>query len=718
MQIFTIIRQGLVMATVVGIASACASSGSVTTSSASVSPKAAYTAAAVDVSKPPMYRKEFGTMWTFDAPPLEYWKHTYGFTPAAGWLDNVRLASVRLPGCSASFVSGDGLVMTNHHCARSCIASTSPADTNYIETGFSARALSEEKKCAGMTIDQLQSIEDITSRVQATMTGSTDSAKTAQRDVAMASIETECSTQSGMKCQVVTLYHGGRYSLYRFKRYTDVRLVMAPDEQAGFFGGDPDNFTFPRYALDMTFIRAYDNNAPVKAANYLRWSPSGARADELVFVTGNPGSTERLATIAQLEYNRDVGYPMQLASYVRNLKLLRAEAAKSPELAREHQNSIFGLENSFKAVSGFWRGLKDSSLMDRKVSFESEVRARVAADPKLRSEYGGAWNAISAAVRERADVMPKLTYYFGGQASLFGFGRALISTINAPASDTLFAKYRVALAKPQPLDKLDREFLVNGFALQLRDAAATLPATDPYIRLVLAGQSPEDAAARIIRGTQIQDIAFRKALIDGGPAALAASTDPLIVFLRQADAFEKPLRERVTKADAIIAANTALIGRALYAVYGTMLPPDATFTLRISDGIVKGYPMNGTLAPYKTTAGGLFSRAADFDQVYPFTVSKPFAAARSRINMDTPFNFVSTNDIIGGNSGSPVINQNAEVVGLIFDGNIESLPNRFVFTDEVARSVSVHSQMILEALKNIYNAKRVADELEGKGAGQ
>jgi hypothetical protein len=701
------------MATVVGALSACASSGAVGTSSAPVSRTASPTVT-VDVSQPPTYRKEFGTMWTFDAPPLDYWKQTYGFTPAAGWLDNVRLASVRLPGCSSSFVSANGLVMTNHHCARGCIASASPKDTNYMETGFTAGSLAEEKKCTNVTLDQLQSIEDITSRVQAAMTGSTDSAKTAQRNAAIQTIQMECAQQSGLACQVVTLYNGGRYSLYRFKRYTDVRLVMAPDEQAGFFGGDPDNFTFPRYALDMTFLRAYENGVPAKTPNFLRWSPSGARENELVFVIGNPGSTERLATVAQLEYNRDIGYPLQLAGYVRNLKLYREEAAKSPELARQHQNTIFGLENSFKAVNGFWGGLKDSTLMSRKRAFEAEVRARVAADPKLRAEYGGAWDAIAAATKERAEVMPKLTYYFGGNTGLFGFARTLIAVVNAPASDSMAGKMRAALANPQQVDAMDREFFVRAFAAQLRDALITLPANDPYLQIALAGQSPEDAAARIIRNTQIQNVEFRRTLIQGGPAAIASSTDPLIAFVRQADALEKPLRARAAKAEAIIATNTAAIGRALYAIYGTILPPDATFTLRISDGIVKGYPMNGTVASYKTTLGGLYSRAADFDNRYPFNLSHPIAAARDRVNMNTPVNFVSTNDIIGGNSGSPVINQNGEVVGLIFDGNIESLPNRFVFTDEVARSVSVHSQFIMEALRNIYNAKHIADELEGK----
>lgn len=604
--------------------------------------------------------------------------------------------------------------MTNHHCARGCVADVSPKDTNYMETGFTAGSKAEEKKCPGVTMDQLQSIEDITSRVQVAMTGSSDAERNQQRSVAIQNIQNECSTQSGLRCQVVSLYHGGRYSLYRYKRFSDVRLVMAPDEQAGFFGGDPDNFTFPRYALDVIFLRAYENDQPAKSPNYLKWSHSGPRENELVFVVGNPGSTERLATVAQLEYSRDIGYPMQLASYVRNLAILREEAAKSPEAARNLQNSIFGYENSFKAVSGFWGGLKDPVLMGKKRAFEAEVRARVAANPALRSEYGKTWINIENAVKEQADVMPRLTYYFGGNSSVFGIARALILAATAPASDTMAQKYRVALVAPQQIDKSDKAFLAKGYALQLRDAIATLPATDPYLVMALGNKTPEQAAEYIIGGSQIQDPAFRRTIIEGGAAAVASSTDPLIVLMRNADSFEKPLRERAQKASATISANTAAVGRALFAVYGTMLPPDATFTLRISDGLVKGYPMNGTMAPYKTTTAGLYSRADDFNNVYPWRLSLPFQNGKSKMDMSTPFNFVSTNDIIGGNSGSPVINQNGEVVGLIFDGNIESLPNRFVFTDEAARSVSVHSSIITEALRKIYNGNHIVDELEGK----
>jgi hypothetical protein len=566
-----------------------------------------------------------------------------------------------------------------------------------------------------MTVDQLQSIEDITSQVQGAMTGTTDSAKAEEQAMVIKQIQQDCSAKTGLMCQVVTLYNGGRYSLYRYKRFTDVRLVMAPEENAAFFGGDPDNFTYPRYDLDLTLLRVYENGAPFKPTDYLKWSDNGPQDNQLVFVIGNPGSTERLSTVAQLEFNRDLGYPMRLASYVRNLTLFREQAAKSPELARAYQNEIFEYENSYKAVSGFLRGLRDSSLMARKRAFEAEVRARVAANPKLRAEYGGAWDAIANAVNEERSVMPRLNYYFGGQTPIFVLGRYLVRAGTAQPSDTAMARIRMALMRPQAMDTFNLDFLTKAYALQLHDAQRTLPADDPYLKLVLQGQTPEAAAQRIIQGTKVQNVQFRQQLLQGGASAIQSSTDPVIALFRHADSLEQPLRERAQEAQATIATNSAAIGRALYEVYGTILPPDATFTLRISDGVVKGYPMNGTKAPYKTSIYGLFARSAEFDDVAPFHLSDKWVAARTKLDMKTPLDFVSTNDIIGGNSGSPVINKNGEVVGLIFDGNIESLPNRFVFTDEVARSVSVDSRAITEALRNVYGATRIANELEGKG---
>lgn len=522
--------------------------------------------------------KEFGTMWTFDAPPLDYWESTYGFRPSQDWLDHVRLASVRLPGCSSSFVSKDGLVMTNHHCARSCITAVSPADSSYQETGFVARSRADEKSCPGMWVDQLRSIEDVTSRVRGAVTAGDAVSQVAQRDSVLEAITRECGEETGLNCQVVTLFQGGMYSLYQYERFEDVRLVMAPEGQAAFFGGDPDNFTYPRYDLDLSLLRVYVDGAPRQTDHHFTWSEAGASEDELVFVTGNPGSTGRLATLAQMEYLRDIQYPAQLARYEQQLAEAREIASRSEADRREQENRIFSLQNSHKAVSGYLSGLLNEDRMARKRAFEEDFRRRVDADPELRARYGGAWDAIA-----------------GAQAAL--------------------------------------------------------------------------------------------------PEATSEMRDSL---------------------NAIISANAELIGQAIFAAYGHSLPPDATFTLRITDGVVKRYPMNGTYAPYKTTMYGLYARAAEFDNEFPWNLAPRWEARRDALDLSTPLDFVSTNDIIGGNSGSPVINKDAEVVGLAFDGNIQFLPNRFIFSDAVARTVSVHSSAILEALRNVYDAGWIADELQGR----
>ena len=671
---------------------------------------------------PATYKPEFGTMWTFDAPPLDYWRRTYNFAPDQKWLDHVRLSSVRLPNCSASFVSAHGLVMTNHHCGRDCTASSSPADSNYIQTGFAAGTLADEKKCAGLYVDQLQSIQDVTTRVRGAITGKTASEQSAQRAAVIAQIQTECNQATQLNCQVVTLYNGGIYSLYRYRRFNDIRLVMAPEGDIAFFGGDPDNFTYPRYDLDLTLLRVYENGQPYSPPDYLKWSAGGAVENELVFVVGNPGSTGRLNTIAQMEFLRDVGYPASLAAYKRALAIYAELARTDTSAARRYQNDVFGVANSQKAVTGYRAGLLDTLSMAKKRAFEQEFRARIAADPKLQAQYGGTWDAIAAAQRELATFNPELRYRgFGGGSTLLQLGAGLVrvATESGKPDSARLPQYRGAglnnirnlLTQPAPIDTAFERLAI---AAQLRAAQSELKPNDPFLAVALHGRTPDAVAADLVRNTKVGDLAFRQSLLQGGEAAVNASTDPLIGWVRAVDPLNRAVTTRANALNAIIAANSEKIGQALFAAYGTALPPDATFTLRISDGLVKSFPSNGTIAPYKTTFYGLYERSAAFDDKDPFKLPQRWVARKNNLDLSTPYNFVTTNDIIGGNSGSPVINRNAEVVGLVFDSNIEGVSNRFIFSDAVGRTVSVHSRGIVEALRKMYDGSRIADELQGR----
>ncbi len=673
------------------------------------------------------YRPEFGTMWTFDAPPIDYWRKTYGFAPEQRWLDHVRLSAIRLPNCSASFVSSNGLVLTNHHCARDCTASVSPKDSNYIETGFSAANLADEKKCDGLYVDQLISIEQVTDRVRAGVTASTPAEQARQRATVIGSIQRECAQATNLNCQVVSLYQGGIYSLYRYKRYSDLRLVMVPEEQIAAFGGDPDNFTYPRYNLDMALLRVYENNTPFHPTDFLKWSASGASEGEPIFVVGNPGSTGRLNTLAQMEYLRDITYPANLAAYKRALAIWNATIARDSTAARRLENNIFGVQNSQKAVTGYRAGLIDSMRMAKKREFESEFRARINADPKLRAQYGSAWDSIAAAEdRMRAIAVEARDYGFGPSSALAGstlMGLAA-QIVRVPTEATKPDSLRLAAYRGAALDNIKRALLADrpidpayeklAIAAQLRAAQQELPPNDPFLRATLAGRTPEEAAEAIVNGTHLGDVNVRRALVEGGAAAVAASTDPVIVLARTIDPLNRGVVARVDSLNAIISTNAARIGQALFATYGTALPPDATFTLRISDGVPKSYPTNGTLAPYKTTYYGLYERATAFDNKDPFNLPQRWVTRKDRLTLSTPFDFASTNDIIGGNSGSPVINRNAEIVGLAFDSNFEGIANRFLVNPDIDRTISVHSAGIIEALRKMYDGGRIADELQGR----
>ena len=710
----------LSLVTAVLLISACSSS----TVNTSTSPPAPSPGLKLE---PVGYRPQFGTMWTFDSPPLEYWKTTYGFTPDKTWLDNARLAAVRLPNCSAAFVSAKGLILTNHHCVRDCEDAISPADTNFVETGIAAANIRDERKCPGLFVDQLESIENVTARVNAAVTAQAAEQAAAQRTAVIDQIQTECNKTSGLTCQVVSLYQGGIYSLYRYRRFNDIRLVFAPEEEMADFGGDPDNFTYPRWNLDAALLRAYVDDKPYAAPHYFRWSKTGAEENELLFVVGNPGSTGRLLTVAQMEFLRDIGYPTILAGYARALDAYHEAQRIDSTAVRRYQNNVFSLENSRKAVLGYRSGLVDSSYMAVKRAFENEFRARISSDPKMRSLYGSMYDDIASAQRELATFDAERRYRSFGLNPNAGGSRLLtwsgqlvrIARESAlPDAERLAAfrgngaaTIRAALLRGQPIDTAYERIAITA---QLKAAASELPGSDPFLSATLAGRSPESAAAALVSGTRVGDSVFRRSLVEGGAAAVAASNDPMIVLAREIDVMNREVQARADRLNAVITAGNEKLGRALFAVYGTALPPDATFTLRISDGIAAGYPMNGTIAPYKVTFYGLYDRMESFGNKYPFNIPKRWIDERNKLDLSTPFNFVSTNDITGGNSGSPVINRKSEIVGVAFDGNIEGVANRFLYLPKAQRTVSVHSSAILETLRKMYRADWIADELLAK----
>jgi len=672
---------------------------------------------------------ELGTMWTFENPPLEYWRERYGFTATPEWLEKVRLASVRYGEiCSASFVSPEGLVMTNHHCARDCIEAVSTEQRDYIVEGFYAPRREDELLCPDLFLDQLVQIEDVTARVQGAAPADAPPTRVAAaRDSAQAAIEAECEATSDLQCQVVSLFHGGQYKLYRYRRYSPVKLVFAPELQAGYFGGDPDNFTYPRYALDVAFVRAYEagGRSPARTPQYFQWDADGAQEGELVFITGNPGSTSRQITVSELLYEQQYRHPFTIAILEGQRDFLRWVASTSPEAERDVRDQLFGIENSLKAYGGQYAGLRDTLLVGRKIRWEREFRARVEDDPALRDRYGDVWDRIEEIQHRKLEVSPRLNInnveFIGGpHVQVAGTLVRYVRAASLPEAERPEAFRGERLAEVERLlrspIRLDDQIGIRLLTLRLDLARRFLPPDDPFLREAFReGEDPRQAAERIIGGTRIGDVAFRTSLIEGGERALAASDDPLVRLVRLMDRTYAELLPQWQELTAAESVEETRLAQALFAVYGTRLPPDATFTLRISDGVVSGYPYNGTIAPPHTTFYGIYDRSASFGNAMPFTLPPSFARRRDAIDLATPFDFVTTNDITGGNSGSPMIDREARVVGVAFDSNIEGLPNEFLFRTETgARAVGVHSAGILEALRGIYQADALLAELLGR----
>jgi hypothetical protein len=663
-------------------------------------------------------------MWPFNNVPKAEIKKKYGFEVTDEWLNKVRLASVRFNnGGSGSFVSPNGLVLTNYHIVEDIVGEVSTPEKDLAKEGFIAKTRDEEIKAPSLELNVLMSIEDVTSRINgAVKEGATDAEAFAARRSEISAIEAESSKATGLRSDVITLYQGGQYNLYRYKKYTDVRLVFVPEFQAAFFGGDPDNFNFPRYNIDMALVRVYENGQPVHPENYFKWSTTGAKEGSLVFVTGNPGSTSRLDTVAHLEQLRDTSIPLIIRLLERREEVLKKYMSLGEEQTRQAQNELNGVQNALKVYRGQIKGLKDPALIARKQKEEQALRKAIAANPERQKMYGDAWDAIAAAhkaypsyIRER-----RIFEQAGGfNSTLFTYARTLVRLAaenekpNAERlpeyTDARRASLELALYSPAPVhEDFEKLKLADslGFMVEL------LGADHPLVKQVLAGKTPEARANELISGTKLDDPEFRKELAKGGKAAIDESTDPMIEVARMIDAKAREVRKRYeSEVTGVERTNYAKIARALFETEGTKLYPDATFTLRLSYGAVEGYMENGKKVPPFTTLGGLYDRSESFKRQFPYNLPPRWLEKKSALNLNTPFNFVSTNDIIGGNSGSPAINQNGELVGLIFDGNIQSLVGDFMYDPSVNRAISVDSRGMLEVLKKIFGANEIVAEL-------
>jgi hypothetical protein len=673
-------------------------------------------------------------MWLYNHFPSKLVQKQYGFLPTQAWLDHARLGSVRFNnGGSGSFVSSKGLTFTNHHVGQVCLAGLSTAEKDLYKTGFYARTEADEAKCPDLELNQLVGIEDVTAKVQgAVKPGMTEAEAGQARRAASAEIEGACAKETGLRCDVVTLYAGGMYNLYKYKKYTDVRLVFAPEFNIAFFGGDPDNFEYPRYDLDITFFRVYENGKPADLGNnYLKFSHGGVKDGELIFVSGNPGSTGRMDTMAQLEFLRDTAYPFRLEYLKRRNAVLTSWSKESEENARRAQESIFGIENSIKAITGYLGGLKDEKLMAKKQQEEEALQQYVSSDPKRKSEYGDPWATVSKAEQSYKEIylpLMLLDRRVGLPGDLNFFARVLV---RGAAQRELPNAQRLPEYRESALPSLEQQLFSTApvykdlETVSFTDALALmqekLGAGNADVQKILGGRTPAEAAQYYLTNTKLDDVNLRKQLWEGGAKAIAASDDPLVLLMREIEpdvfAFRKRYDDEVQSAERSAGATLAKIH---FAQGGTDTYPDATFTLRLSYGKVQGYTENGegtvpagTKLPFFTTIGGAFEHAAQHEDKPPYDLPKSWMEAKPKLKLATPLNVVETADIIGGNSGSPVLNTKGEVVGIIFDGNIQSLPWDFVYDDSIGRSIHVDTQGIIEALRNVYHADRLVEELMG-----
>jgi hypothetical protein len=664
-------------------------------------------------------------MWTFDNPPLKQWKERYNFEPSPSWLEKVRLASPKVGTASGAFVSPNGLIATNHHVASGIITKLSTKDRDLMKTGFYARSKAEELKAQDAEVTVLLTYEDVTARVHnAAKAGADDADRAAKRKAEIAAIEKACAPNAALKCEVVSLYSGGEYWLYKSKNYTDVRLVMAPEEQAAYFGGDYDNFTFPRHDLDFAFLRVYENGEPAKTPNYLQWSEAGAMDDEFVVVSGYPGSTARLLTVAQLAYQRDFGNPIQKKVWETLRSPLETYSKLGAEQFRQASSGMRSYANSLKRLAGQQDGLLNPRQFAKKEGEQKDIRAKLAKRPELEKQYAPAWTNIAAAYEGLPPMAKRLSFSTLGVSRLGTLASQIVTYHIEKAkpdgqrypeyADSRLDALKRSILSPAPIyPEMDEAVLLAW----LEEARKTLGNGDPFAKAAFGDADTAEVIRRAVRETKLTDPAVRKALLEGPPDAIAKSTDPMITLARRVEPVVRELRDWNEKnIRNVEATNGTKIAEARFAVYGKSMPPDANSQLRLSYGVVSGYDEDTTLVPFRTTFFGLYDRAFSFGEKVPYELAPRVKERMGKVDLSTPLNFVYSADTIGGNSGSPVINRNGELVGLNFDSNLQKLSNRYWYIDAVegSRAVGVHTAGILEALRKIYDAPELAAELTGK----
>ena len=674
-------------------------------------------------------------MWLFNAPPLKQLKEKYNFEPTPQWLEHLQKASVRFnSGGSGSFVSENGLVITNHHVGADTLQKISSQEHNYLRDGFYAKTQTEEIKSTDLELNVLFSTEDVTARVSgAVKSEMTPNQASAARSSAIAQIEKESKEKTGLRSDVVALYQGGAYYLYRYKRYDDIRLVFAPEQQMAFFGGDPDNFEYPRFDLDICIFRVYENGQPARIDNFLKWNLRGPSDGELTFVSGSPGKTDRQLTLDELANTRDRFLPYLLRMFNRREVLLLAYGGRSFENARRARDDLFGDQNNRKRYDGYLAGLLDPEVWSQLQAREQKLRDAISRDPKLRSTttaYDRIKNA-QAEIAKNAPLYnylemerPKTTTYRQPRAfvsNLFKYARLLMRAVDerAKPNGERIPEFRDSARESLELELFSTEPIYDDYEIlrltdSLTDFASQFGANDPFVQKVLAGKSPHARAVELVSGTKLKDVASRKDLYPKNAAALQAAHDPMIDLARLVDGPARNARKIYDAQEETKKQAYSEIAKARFAIEGTSSYPDATFTLRLSYGTVRGYEQDGKQIPAFTDFAGLYQRSTEHDNKSPFDLPQRWIDKKSKLDLSTHFNFVSDADIIGGNSGSPVVNKAAEFVGIIFDGDIQSLVLDCIYTDKQARAVSVDSAAITEALRKVYDANALADELEGK----